>query len=410
MPILLQINVVANSGSTGRIVEGIVETLINDNWNCYTAYGRWANPSKSHLYKIGNKYSVYSHYLISSLFDMHGLASTYATKRLISKIKEINPDLIHLHNIHGYYVNFPLLFHFLSQLKIPVVWTLHDCWAYTGHCVYYTRANCTKWINGCYNCPSLRDYPASLLCDHSWKNYNLKKQSFTSVKNLTLVAVSQWLVNEVKQSFLCHYPIKMIHNGIDTDVFRPVDVKAKLKYNVENRFLILGVAAGWNSRKGLSDFIKLSKQLSLDDVIILVGLNQEQISQLPSNIIGLKKTENIDELVELYSSADLFVNFSTEETFGLTTAESMACGTPVLVHNSTACPEIVTEDTGFVIELHNIDGVLRAIEHLKVVGKQYYSDNCRSYVLKNLKKGDKYKEYAVLYKELLQKGRYFHSF
>ena len=202
----------------------------------------------------------------------------------------------------------------------------------------------------------------------------------------------------------------MIHNGIDTDIFRPVDVKAKLKYNVENRFLILGVAAGWNSRKGLSDFIKLSKRLSLDDVIILVGLNQEQISQLPSNIIGLKKTENIDELVELYSSADLFVNFSTEETFGLTTAESMACGNPVLVQNSTACPEIVTEDTGFVIELHNIDGVLRAIEHLKAVGKQYYSDNCRSYVLKNLKKGDKYKEYAVLYKELLQKGRYFHRF
>ena len=402
MPVLFQINVVANSGSTGRIAEGIAEIVRDDKLTCYTAYGRWGNPSKTCLYKIGNRWEIYFHYLISKLFDMHGLGSIHATKQLILKIKKIKPDLIHLHNIHGYYLNYPLLFDFLSKCDIPVVWTLHDCWAYTGHCAYYSNANCDKWKQGCYDCPNLLDYPATLLCDHSKRNYQLKKRIFTSVKDLTIVTVSQWLANEVKYSFLGKYPVRVIHNGIDIDIFRPVgDVGAKLKYNIENKFLILGVATVWNTRKGLSDFIKLAKYLSSDDRIILVGLDQKQISKLPSNIIGLKKTENVSELVELYSSADLFVNFSIEETFGLTTAESMACGTPVLVYNSTACLEIVMEDTGFVVEPHDIDGALKAIQQLKLVGKQYYSDNCRSYILKNFRKEDKYKEYAALYQELL---------
>ena len=401
MFILLQINVVANSGSTGRVTEGIAEILTSNDWICYTAFGRWANSSIKHLYRIGNKWSVYSHYLISRIFDMHGLASIYATKRLIGEIKKINPDLIHLHNIHGYYINYPLLFGFLSETNIPVVWTLHDCWSYTGHCVHYTNVNCSKWKRGCYNCPNLQDYPGALLCDHSKKNYQIKKKSFTSLKNLTIVTVSQWLANEVKQSFLCNYPIRVIHNGVDINVFRPVGDKAKLKYNMENHFLILGVATVWNVRKGLSDFIKLAENLSSDDRVILVGLSQKQISQLPPNIIGLQKTENVEELVNLYSSADLFMNFSVEETFGLTTVESMACGTPALVYNSTACPEIVTEETGFIIEPHSIDEALNVIKHIKSVGKQYYADNCRSYVLKKFRKEDKYKEYVALYQELL---------
>ena len=213
--------------------------------------------------------------------------------------------------------------------------------------------------------------------------------------------MSQWLANEVKQSFLCNYPIRVIHNGVDINVFRPVGDKAKLKYNMEKHFLILGVATVWNVRKGLSDFIKLAENLSSDDRVILVGLSQKQISQLPPNIIGLQKTENVEELVNLYSSADLFMNFSVEETFGLTTVESMACGTPALVYNSTACPEIVTEETGFIIEPHSIDEALNVIKHIKSVGKQYYADNCRSYVLKKFRKEDKYKEYVALYQELL---------
>ncbi|RGN31897.1 glycosyltransferase [Bacteroides caccae] len=399
---IFQINVVANSGSTGRIVEGISEIAMKcRDAVCYTAYGRWANTSCTHLYRVGNKSSIYYHYVISRIFDKHGLASLRATKCLISKIKEVNPDLIHLHNIHGYYLNYPFLFQFLASANIPVVWTLHDCWAYTGHCVHYTDINCNKWITGCYDCPNLIDYPAAFF-DHSRNNYMLKKRAFTSVNNLTIVTVSQWLANEVSRSFLSKYPIKVIHNGVDLDRFYPTKTNIKQKYNIGDKFIILGVATVWDKRKGLSDFLQLAKSLSSNEQIILVGLNKRQIARMPSNIIGLEKMENIHELVELYSGADLFVNFSVEETFGLTTAESMACGTPVLVYNSTACPEIVTEDTGFIIEPHDINKAIYIVNHLKSVGKLCYSYKCYTHIRQFYSKENKYKEYITLYEKLLQ--------
>lgn len=401
MPTLFQINVVANSGSTGRIAEGIAEVAMYNKWSCYTAYGRWANPSITELYRIGTKWDNYIHYFMSNLFDMHGLSSKRATKQLIKQIKKVNPDLIHIHNLHGYYLNYPLLFNYLSEVNIPVVWTLHDCWSYTGHCVHYTSVNCDKWLSECCKCPNLFDYPTSLFWDHSRTNFQLKKEVFTSVKNLTIVAVSKWLANEVKQSFLKKYPIKVIHNGFDMKIFYPVESEMRLVYGLEKKFIILGVATVWNNRKGLNDFITLSKRLSSDEVIMLVGLNDKQISELPNNIIGIKNTENACVLAELYSSADLFANFSEEETFGLTTVESMACGTPVLVYNSTACPEIVTEQTGFVIKPHDIDGAFGVIKQVKSIGKQYYSDHCCSYAQTNFSKEDKYKEYVALYNELL---------
>lgn len=200
MPTLLSINVVANSGSTGRIVEGIVEMASLKGWKCYTVYGRWANTSKSELYKVGNLYDVCIHYLLSRVFDMHGLASKRVTNKLIKKIRDIKPDIIHLHNIHGYYINYKILFDYLHSVTTPVVWTLHDCWTYTGHCAYYSNASCSKWKTGCYNCPNLNDYPAAFF-DLSAKNYQLKKYCFTSVANLTIVPVSNWLANEVSQSF-----------------------------------------------------------------------------------------------------------------------------------------------------------------------------------------------------------------
>lgn len=399
---LFQINVVANSASTGRIVEDIATTMISKGWDCYTAYGRWANPSKSILYRIGNCIEIYYHYFLSRIFGKHGLGSVRATKRLIDEMKKVNPDIIHLHNIHGYYLNYPLLFEYLSTIDTPVIWTLHDCWAFTGHCVHYTDVKCDKWKSGCFDCPNLCDYPKSWM-DNSSRNYKLKKEYFTKVKNMTIVSVSQWLGNEVKHSFLSKYSVKTIHNGIDTSIFTPTASDARNRYGIGDRFLILGVATHWDKRKGLSDFIELSKRLSKDEVILLVGLSEKQISSLPSNIIGIQKTENILKLVELYSSADLFVNFSVEETFGMTTAESMACGIPVLVYNSTACPEIVTKETGFVIEPYDIAKAYEIIGRLKKQGKRFFRDACISYVRKNFKKEDKYQEYADLYDEILHK-------
>lgn len=395
---VFQINVVANSGSTGTIAEGIAATLMQDGWDCYTAYGRWANPSKTNLYRIGNSWDIYCHYLLSRIYGKHGMGSVRATKRLIKEIRKIKPDLIHLHNIHGYYVSYPLLFQYLSSIDVPVVWTLHDCWAYTGHCVHYAEVKCQKWVNGCFDCPCLSDYPKSFR-DNSEKNYFQKKKSFTSLRKMTIVPVSRWLGEEVRRSFLSVYPIKVIRNGVDVTVFHPVVSEARRKYGIGKRFFILGVATRWNERKGLADFRKLSKLLDDDEVILLVGLDKKQIASLPSNIIGLQKTEDVVQLVELYSSADLFINFSTEETFGMTTLESMACGTPVLVYNSTACPEIVRKETGFVVEPHDVVDSYRKVRTARKVGKEWYSSACVSYVEKEFKKEDRYREYADLYNE-----------
>lgn len=397
---ILQINVVANSGSTGHIAEGIAEVMIDKGWTCYTAYGRWANPSKTILYKIDKKHEIYIHYCESRLLGRNGLASKNATKRLIHIIRKINPDLIQLHNIHGYYINYPILFQYLRTLNIPIVWTLHDCWAFTGHCVHYTAVNCRKWMTLCSHCTNLNTYPFSLI-DRSKKNYETKKKYFTSLHNLTIVTVSQWLENEVKHSFLSEFPVRVIQNGIDTDVFRPINSDIKSRYKIENKFLILGVATQWDERKGLNDFFKLAELLSHDEVIILVGLNKRQMHQLPSNIIGIPKTENVLELVHLYAGADIFVNCSVEETFGLTTIESMACGTPVIVYNSTACPEIVTEKTGFVIQPHNISAINNVVQFIKKTGKNRYIEPCSSYVKANFNKKDKFSEYAKLYDKLL---------
>lgn len=402
MPVLFQINVVANSGSTGHITEGIAELMMAKGWTCYTAYGRWANPSKTILYRIGNRFGNCFHYLLSRVFGKHGLGSVRATLHLIGKIQSVKPDIIHLHNIHGYYVNYPILFRFLSTVDVPVVWTLHDCWAFTGHCVHYTAVGCDKWKYGsCRNCPSLNDYPKSFM-DNSQKNYKLKSLYFSQVKNMTIVPVSYWLERQVKSSFLAKYPIRVIQNGIDLSVFSPVKSNVRKIYGIGNRFFILGVATQWNKRKGLDDFIRLSKLLKNDEVILLVGLSKKQISTLPSNIIGLQKTEDVLELVDLYSAADLFANFSIEETFGLTTIESMACGTPVLVYNSTACPEIVTKETGFVIAPHDIHQAYDVIQVLKKQGKLQYMDKCISYVQAHFNKDNKFLEYAILYDAILR--------
>lgn len=397
---VFQINVVANSGSTGTIAEGIAATLMQDGWDCYTAYGRWANPSKTNLYRIGNCWDIYSHYLLSRIYGKHGMGSVKATKRLIKEIERIKPDLIHLHNIHGYYVNYPLLFQYLSSINVPVVWTLHDCWAYTGHCVHYAEVKCRKWVNGCFDCPRLSDYPKSFR-DNSAENYLQKKKFFTSLKRLVIVPVSEWLGEEVRRSFLSVYPIKIIQNGVDVAVFHPVVSGVKRMYGIGERFFILGVATRWDERKGLVDFKELSKLLANDEVILLVGLDKKQIASLPDNMIGLQKTEDVTQLVELYSSADLFINFSTEETFGMTTLESMACGTPVLVYNSTACPEIVRKETGFIIEPHDIAASYRKVKVVKEVGKKQYSSACVSYVEKKFRKEKKYREYVDLYYEIL---------
>ena len=400
---VLQINTVVNSGSTGRIIEEIGQMAIASGWESYIAYGRNKRPSTSKLIRIGNDKDIMLHGLQTRLFDRHALGSRNATYDFIQQIQDIKPDIIHLHNLHGYYINIEILFEFLKKAKTPVLWTLHDCWPITGHCTYFSYVGCLKWKTECYKCPQKTRYPASNFIDRSKKNFILKKELFNSINNLTLVPVSQWLSGILKESFLQTYPRKIIHNGINTEVFKPSEVSNfRIKYGFDNKFILLGIASVWEPRKGLIDFIKLSKQLDSDYQIVLVGLTDKQIKQLPDNILGIERTENIETLVQIYSTADIVLNLSYEETFGLTTVEGFACGTPGIVYNATASPELVDESTGLIVEPGDIKGLRGAIMQIKKKGKQYYSKSCISRVHRLYKKEDKYQEYIDLYQSLLK--------
>ena len=393
---LLQINSVANIGSTGRIAEQIGQAAMKAGWESYIAYGREAGQSQSHLIKIGSQLDVMWHGVVTRLFDRHGLASKRATKKFVSQIKEIQPDIIHLHNIHGYYLNYEILFEYLSKADIPVVWTFHDCWAMTGHCSYFMGVNCDKWIVECSTCPLLDNYPKSYV-DNSIVNFRRKRESFNSV-DIHIVTVSQWLYKIVDHSFLKDKSRQVIYNGIDIDKFKYV---INNKY-IEGKRLLLGVASTWEERKGLSDYCSLSEILPDEYQIVLIGLTSKQIKNLTPRIIGIERTNNINELVQYYSAADVVMNLSYAETFGLTTVEGFACGTPSIVYDTTASPELITENTGIVVPLGDISAVKDAVVEICRKGKNHYSQFCRERALTHFNKEDKFKEYIELYKKILK--------
>jgi len=400
---LLQINSVVNSGSTGRIAEEIAHTAIASGWESYIAFGRNERYSESNLIRIGNDLGIKMHGLQTRLFDRHGLGSVKSTKLFIQQVDKIKPDIIHLHNIHGYYINIEILFNYLSKVDVPVVWTLHDCWSITGHCTHFSYVGCEKWRTKCYSCPQKNEYPASLFIDRSEKNYILKNELFNSLSNLTLVPVSQWLSDILKDSFLQKYPSSVINNGINTSVFKPSgNNEFRERYGLQNKFILLGVASIWSQRKGLEDFIELSKTLGADYQIILVGLTRKQKDQLPVEILGIERTESVEELAELYASSDVYINTTYEDTFPTTNLESLACGTPVITYNTGGSPESIDESTGIVVEQGNISKLVEAIRVIKDNGKQYYSDACVNRVNRLYKKEDRYKEYIDLYESLIK--------
>lgn len=405
MPKLFQICVEGNTGSTGRMAESLGILVLQQGWESFIAFGRFPRTSKSDLIKIESNWGIFLHGLQTRFFDRHCLGSKRATTRLVNQIKAIKPDIIQLHHLHGYYINIEILFEYLSKASIPVVWTFHDCWSFTGHCAHFDYIGCDKWKIECNHCPQKKEYPTSLFLDRSTKNYYLKKTLFNSVENMTVVPVSIWLENRVRESFMGNISIKMIQNGIDLSIFKPQNktFKTREKYSIgSNLFLILGVANPWTMKKGLNDFLALSKHLNADELIVLVGLNENQLKQLPSNIIGLTKTENQLELIDLYSAADLFVNLSVEETFGLTTAEALACGTPAIVYNATACPEIVDVETGIVVDKKDLEGLINAVKSVKKKGKIYYSNACRKRAVERFNKTERLSEYFQLYENMIK--------
>ncbi len=399
---VLQINSVCGIGSTGRIATDIHRTLIEQGHESYIAYGRDLPKNCDNAIRIGTKIDNYTHVVKTRLFDRHGFSSTQATKEFINKIRDIDPDIIHLHNIHGYYINIEVLFNYLKEANKPVIWTLHDCWSFTGHCAYFDYARCDKWKTGCYSCPEKKAYPRSLIFDNSKRNYINKKEIFTGLKNLTIVTPSQWLSNLVQDSFLNEYSVKVINNGIDLNTFRPNAGEFRKKYNLCSKFIILGVASVWDRRKGLKYFVELADKVSEDEVIVLVGLTEKQINQIPKNIIGITRTNNVEELVDIYSSSDVFVNPTLEDNFPTTNLESLACGTPVITFDTGGSPESIDERTGTVIKKFSTDHILLSIRQIKKDGKTTYSSNCHVRVRNFYKNTDKYELYINLYLDLVE--------
>lgn len=403
MPRLLQINITANWGSHGRIAEEIGQLAMQNGWESYIAYGRWANPSQSHLIKIGSMWDERLHGLQSRLLDNHGLASKTATKKLICAIKEIKPDLIHLHNIHGYYLNYPLLFDFLSNANVPVVWTLHDCWTMTGHCSHFMISGCDKWKTGCYACRELKEYPSSWLRDNSSNNFRLKKYWFNLITDLTLVPVCNWLSGVVSDSFLKGNKKRRIYNGIDISVFKP-KIKSTVSDNSAKKFRIIAVASKWTDRKGLSDILQMRGLLGEDYQFTLVGLTKKQCENLPSDIDGIVRTNSVNELAELYSSADVFINPTYEDNFPTTNIEALACGTPVITYRTGGSPEAIDENTGMVVEVGDINGLVAGIKKICLSDhKEETRRLCRERAVKYFNKNDRYREYLDLYQSLLNK-------
>ena len=397
MPILLQINVTANWGSTGKIAEQIGFCAMRHGWESFIAYGRWCNPSKSHLIKIGNKLDMYMHYAEQRIRDNEGLCSRGATKRLIKLISEIRPDVVQLHNIHDHYLNYKLLFEYLNKTEIKVVWTLHDCWAFTGHCFHFATKNCEKWKTGCFECPLKNDYPKTFL-DHSKEHWLLKKELLTRCKNLTIVPVSDWLANFVKESFLKEKRIHVIKNGVDLNIFKTSTSLNISKTN--SKFKILAVSSVWNPDKGELDIYKLREILAEDKFeITMVGLSADQYKQLPRGIIGIQRTQNLQELVKLYSDADVLINPTYADTFPTVNLEALACGTPVITYITGGSPEAIDEKTGVVIEQGDVDGLAEAICMIKE--KPLSSTDCRKRAEERFDKDKCFEKYIELYENLL---------
>lgn len=348
--------------ATGSIMLSLQRVLLMENHECYSVWGRGRKPENSYEISIYDKNGIRIHGLYSRLLDKTGFASTRATKKLVERLEEIDPDIIHLHNLHGYYLNIEILFRYIRKNNKKVVWTLHDCWAFTGHCAYFDRIQCQKWKTGCNKCPQLNTYPKALLVDNSLWNWKKKKELFTGL-NITFVTPSIWLQTLVKQSFLQKNDVVVIHNGIDLNIFTPVKSDIVKRLGILNKKMILGVASEWTERKGLKDFFELQKQLSNEEYqIVLIGLTNEQIKSLPVGIIGLNRTQNIQELVEFYSSACVFVNPTYEDNYPTTNLEAIACGTPVVTYNTGGSPETLEIGiTGYVVEQGNIKGLIENI-------------------------------------------------
>lgn len=401
MPTLIQIDSCLGKGSTGRITESIGLIMKKLGWDCYVVHGdRYAGETKLESIKTVSRVQEYLHALGSMLFDRHGLFSSSQTRRVMKKVRDLKPDIIQLHCVHGYYINYEILFEFLHEMAVPVVWTFHDCWAFTGHCAHFDFAGCDKWQTGCHGCELLKEYPKSLFFDNSKDNWLRKRKCFTSLDKLQIVAVSNWLGKLAGQSFMQKYPIEVIHNGIDLSVFKPVDNDIREQYRIsEDDILVLGVATAWGKEKGLDDFVRLSNEPGIK--VVLVGVSEDVKKTLPDSIVAIYRTESQQKLAEFYSAADMLVNPTYNDSFPTVNLEALACGTPVLTYRTGGSPEAIDAETGSVVEQGDYDELLDKVRMFAQTSyKIHHSVACRERAEKCFDMHRQFDEYRKLYERL----------
>ena len=393
---ILMINVSCGSGSTGRICFDIAQQLSRRGHDVKKAYGRGYVPEicKQYSVRVGNQLDVYVHAANARFFDNMGFRSKRVTAHFLNWVDQFQPDLIHLHNIHGYYLNIELLFSYIKKRNIPVVWTLHDCWPFTGHCAYFDLVDCNKWKTHCHSCPQKHEYPKRWIFDRSYLNYEKKKALFNDVSRLTIVTPSKWLEDLVHNSFLKGYRTEVINNGIDINLFSHKDSDIKNIIGVGNKFVILGVASIWDKRKGIDVFIELSKRLPTEKyAIVLIGIDEKLKRQIPKEIIAINKTEDIQQLSEFYSMANVFLNPTYEDNYPTTNLEAIACDTPVVTFKTGGSPESAVM-YGTAVESDDYDALVKSIN----------SSFKRNYNREDLSSENTVEKYLRLYSKMLKMG------
>lgn len=401
---ILQINATSNIGSTGRIAKEVGDVIRKNGDKSYIGYGYYLSDDKnSFKIKSGNsKYSLYYELIRTRITGYHGFAGAKRTRKFIRWIEEVKPDIIHLHNLTGGYIHVGVLFDYLKKSDTPVVWTLHDCWSFTGHCTHFTMYGCEKWKTGCYECPDKDGFPKRWFFDRSKEQWEWKKELFSGLSNVHIITPSMWLSNLVEESYLGLYPRSVIYNGIDLEVFKPIDSDVKSRLSITGKKMVLAVASSWSERKGFNYILQIGNKLRDDHKLVVVGLNNRQMEMLPDNIIGIMRTNDVKELAELYSASDVFINPTLEEVLGLTNLESQACGTPVVTFNTGGSVECISEETGLIVEKKDVDGMLKAIYSLTSIDKKP-SDKCVSRVQELFGANDRYNDYYKLYRDILKK-------
>lgn len=398
--VIAEINTVA-IGSTGKIMFDLAETAKRHGHTVYTYSAKTFRrgikndyPDRPYHTYYGSEYGNLVHKILGGITGFNGFFSVWSTRKLIRQLQRQKIDVLHLHNLHEFCLNLPLLFRYIKKEHVRVIWTLHDCWSFTGHCPYFTMVGCDKWKSGCGGCPQKNIYPRSC-ADTTKFMWKKKKEWFSGIEDLTIVTPSEWLAALVRESFLSEYPIKVINNGIDLSIFRPTQSDFRNRYRIK-KHMVLGVAFGWGERKGLDVFIELATRLDPEEYrIVLIGTDEAVDRQLPKSIISIHRTNNQTELAEIYSAADVLVNPTREDNYPTVNMESVACGTPVITFNTGGSPEMLDDETGIVVECGNIDALNDAVVRI-CTEKPFSEKNCLKKAI-DFDKQKKFWEYVDLY-------------